>query len=59
MDAYNSGIKQRMRHMVWSSGCSSWYLVNGRNTQNWVGYMTEYGRRLRKPELAHYSVGRA
>src|SRR4029434_5164776 len=25
-DEYNAGIKRRMRHMAWSSGCTSWYL---------------------------------
>jgi cation diffusion facilitator CzcD-associated flavoprotein CzcO len=53
--AFNDELDERSRQLVYYGGCNSWYLTNGRNTQNWVGYMTEYGRRLREPELAHYA----
>ena len=54
--AFNEELKTRSAALVYGGGCNSWYLTNGRNTNNWVGYMTEYGRRLRKPLLEHYSL---
>ena len=54
---FNAELERRSRELAYLGGCNSWYLVDGRNTQNWVGYMSEYGRRLRKPQLAHYSLG--
>jgi len=56
---FNAELERRSRELAYLGGCNSWYLVKGRNTQNWVGYMSEYGRRLRKPRLAHYDVGSA
>jgi cation diffusion facilitator CzcD-associated flavoprotein CzcO len=53
---YNAELDRRSHELVYLGGCNSWYLTNGRNTQNWVGYMTEYGRRLREPQLAHYAL---
>ena len=53
---FNAEIERRSRQLAYLAGCNSWYLTNGRNTQNWVGYMTEYGRRLRKPDFAHYEA---
>lgn len=52
--AFHDEMEQRSRQLVYLGGCTSWYLTNGHNTQNWVGYMTEYGRRLRAPQLAHF-----
>ena len=57
--AFNEEMEQRSRELVYLDGCNSWYLVGGRNTQNWVGYMTEYGRRLREPRLQDYVLGPA
>jgi len=56
---FNAELERRSRELAYLGGCSSWYLVSGRNTQNWVGYMSEYGRRLRKPQFAHYGLGPA
>jgi len=56
---FNAELTRRSQELVYLGGCNSWYLVNGRNTQNWVGYMTEYGRRLRQPELSHYTLAGA
>ncbi len=53
---FNAELHQRSQKLVYGGGCNSWYLTNGRNTNNWVGYMTEYGRRLRKPRLEHYTL---
>jgi cation diffusion facilitator CzcD-associated flavoprotein CzcO len=54
--AFNDEVARRSGELVYLDGCNSWYLTGGRNTQNWVGYMTEYGRRVRRPELAHYTL---
>jgi cation diffusion facilitator CzcD-associated flavoprotein CzcO len=55
--AYNEELQQRNRGTTYESGCHSWYIgPDGRNTNNWVGYMTEYGRRLRTPNLDDYTL---
>jgi cation diffusion facilitator CzcD-associated flavoprotein CzcO len=57
--AYNAELERRSAGLVYLGGCNSWYLTDGRNTQNWVGYMTEYGWRLRRPDLSHYVLAPA
>jgi cation diffusion facilitator CzcD-associated flavoprotein CzcO len=54
--AFNEELERRNRQLVYQGGCHSWYLTNGRNTNNWVGYMTEYGRRLRHPRADAYRL---
>ncbi len=54
--AFKKELDERSSQLVYVGGCNSWYLTNGRNTNNWVGYMTEYGRRLREPSLEAYSL---
>ncbi len=42
-DAYNAGLQRRMKHMVWSTGCSSWYLSpDGENHSLHPGLASEY-----------------
>lgn len=53
---YSSELQARSRDLVYLAGCNSWYLTDGRNTNNWVGYMSEYGWRLRQPQLADYRL---
>lgn len=55
-DAFNAEVAARSGNLAYAGGCTSWYLVNGRNTNNWVGYMSEYGLRLRRPLLAHFRL---
>ena len=57
--AFNRELEERNKQLVYIGGCNSWYLTNGRNTNNWVGYMSEYGWRLRQPNAAHYSLAPA
>jgi hypothetical protein len=53
--AFNLMLQQRNKTSVYEAGCHSWYLTaDGRNTNTWVGYMSEYGRLTRRPNLAHY-----
>jgi cation diffusion facilitator CzcD-associated flavoprotein CzcO len=54
-DAYNAGIQSRMKHMVWSSGCSSWYLSpDGGNHSLYPGLASEYVARTRTFKPAEY-----
>jgi DNA-binding transcriptional LysR family regulator len=39
--AFNDEVAHRSRNLAYTGGCTSWYLVNGRNTNNWIGYMSE------------------
>jgi cation diffusion facilitator CzcD-associated flavoprotein CzcO len=58
-DSYNNGIQRRMRHMVWSSGCSSWYLTaDGENHALYPGFASEYCVRTRKFRPSEYEVER-
>lgn len=54
--AFNAEMANRSGNLAYAGGCSSWYLVNGRNTNNWVGYMSEYARRLRRPAMSHFRL---
>jgi cation diffusion facilitator CzcD-associated flavoprotein CzcO len=60
MDRYNRGIQRRMRHMVWSSGCHSWYLSpDGSNHALYPGFAAEYAVRARRFRRADYAIRRA
>jgi cation diffusion facilitator CzcD-associated flavoprotein CzcO len=53
--AYAAEMQQRSAGTTYSGDCQSWYkTADGRNTNNWVGSMTEFSRRLRMPVLADY-----
>jgi cation diffusion facilitator CzcD-associated flavoprotein CzcO len=59
-DRYNRGIARRMRHMVWGSGCQSWYLSeDGSNHALYPGFAAEYALRTRAFRLSDYRVERA
>jgi len=54
---YNAGLQRRMRHMVWSSGCHSWYLsADGRNRALYPGFAAEYALRTRRFDPADYEL---
>jgi cation diffusion facilitator CzcD-associated flavoprotein CzcO len=56
-DAYNRSIQGRMKHMVWSTGCSNWYLgANGENHSLFPGLATEYRMRMRTFKPSEYEV---
>ncbi|HZP11612.1 MAG TPA: NAD(P)/FAD-dependent oxidoreductase [Nevskiaceae bacterium] len=55
-NAFKRELDERSQSLAYVAGCHSWYLTNGRNTNNWVGYMTEYGRRLKRPQLDAYTL---
>jgi len=52
--AYNEWIDERMKDMIWTSVADSWYLRQGRVTNNWVGRTTEYIKRTRAVEPENY-----
>jgi cation diffusion facilitator CzcD-associated flavoprotein CzcO len=58
-DRYNRGIQRRMKHMVWTSGCHSWYLsADGSNHSLYPGLATEYVLRARRFKPAEYEIAR-
>ena len=58
-DRYNAGIQKRMKRMVWSSGCNSWYLsADGVNRSLYPGFAAEYALRTRKFKPSEYEIGR-
>jgi cation diffusion facilitator CzcD-associated flavoprotein CzcO len=58
-DAYNEGIQGRMKHMVWASGCNSWYLSDdGSNHALYPGFAAEYVARARRFKPSEYELAR-
>ncbi|MCX5738537.1 MAG: NAD(P)/FAD-dependent oxidoreductase [Proteobacteria bacterium] len=58
-DHYNAGIQGRMKHMVWSTGCHSWYLSNdGSNHSLYPGFAAEYALRARHFDPGDYEIAR-
>ncbi len=54
-ERWNAGIQGRMKHMVWSSGCKSWYLSeDGSNHSLYPGFATEYVLRTRRFDARDY-----
>jgi cation diffusion facilitator CzcD-associated flavoprotein CzcO len=54
-DDYNAGIQGRMKHMVWTSGCNSWYLSSdGSNHSLYPGFAAEYVLRARHWNASDY-----
>jgi cation diffusion facilitator CzcD-associated flavoprotein CzcO len=56
-ERYNARIQRRMKHMVWSSGCKSWYLsADGENHSLYPGFAAEYVLRARQFHASDYEV---
>lgn len=45
-DAFNREVSERSKGLSFTQIRNSWYLVNGRNVNNWVGSLGEYSERL-------------
>ena len=57
---YTDWLQSRNKDSVFEAGCHNWYITaDGRNTVNWIGYMTEYARRVRRLDTAHYRLAPA
>ena len=53
--AWREEIDRRNRGTIWvNGGCSSWYVHNGHNTNNWPGPWLEYHRRTRRINPGDY-----
>lgn len=53
--AFNEDIQEKLSHMVWSSGCHSWYHTeNGKNTTLWPGPTTTFRQRTRHIDPEDY-----
>ena len=58
-DRFNEGLQRRMKHMVWSSGCNSWYLSDdGSNHALYPGFAAEYIVRARVFKPSEYEIAR-
>jgi len=58
-DRYNAGIQRRMKRMVWTSGCKSWYLSpDGSNHSLYPGFAAEYVARSRTFKASDYEIAR-
>ena len=56
-DRYNATIQARMKYMVWSSGCNSWYLSDdGSNHALYPGLAVEYVLRSRRFKPREYRL---
>jgi Predicted flavoprotein involved in K+ transport len=54
---YNQRLQRRMPHMVWSSGCNSWYLSgDGQNRSLFPGLAAEYALRARRFRRRDYEI---
>ena len=57
--SYNEKLQARMKHMVWSSGCNSWYLSpDGSNHSLYPGHAAEYVLRARHFDERDYELAR-
>jgi cation diffusion facilitator CzcD-associated flavoprotein CzcO len=55
--AFVRQMRERSARSTYSGNCTSWYKnADGVNTNNWVGSMVEYRRRVRVPNLADYKM---
>jgi len=56
---YNERLQARMPHMVWSSGCNSWYLSpDGGNHALYPGFAAEYVARTWRFRPRDYEIAR-
>lgn len=54
---YNEGLQGRMKYMVWSTGCNSWYLSpDGSNHSLYPGFAAEYVLRARHFRERDYEI---
>jgi cation diffusion facilitator CzcD-associated flavoprotein CzcO len=53
-NGFNADLAEKTRRTVWSSGCTSWYLRDGRNISLWPGSTIRYWWRTRRLRDADY-----
>ena len=54
--AFETGVQEKLRHTVWSSGCQSWYAPEGHNATIWPHFTFQYWWRTRRLALDQYEV---
>ncbi len=52
-DEYNQALQSRLRNMAFSKIGDSWYMDNGKITNNWAGNTFEYKKLLREVKLSN------
>jgi cation diffusion facilitator CzcD-associated flavoprotein CzcO len=53
---FSARLQARLQRSVWSSGCQSWYLKDGRNGTIWPGFTFAYWWQTRRLRLADYQA---
>lgn len=53
---YNTELQARLNNMVFSKIEKSWYMDNGKITNNWAGSTWEYKRRLKNHDQSNYLI---
>jgi cation diffusion facilitator CzcD-associated flavoprotein CzcO len=57
VERFNSALDERMRHTVWTTGCSSWYLDDtGRNGALWPDWTFRFRRRAARFDASEYEL---
>jgi cation diffusion facilitator CzcD-associated flavoprotein CzcO len=56
---YNATLQARLTGMTFSKVQDSWYMDNGKITNNWAGTTYEYRRRTREVEWSDFNTGAA
>ncbi len=51
---YNENLQQALGKMVWSTGCGSWYVHDGKITTNWSGSTLAYRRLMKSVDFRDY-----
>jgi cation diffusion facilitator CzcD-associated flavoprotein CzcO len=57
MGRFNDALQNEIRQSVWAAGCRSWYKTDdGKVTNNWSGFTTEYWWRTREPDFTDFRM---
>lgn len=51
---YNETLQQALGKMVWSTGCGSWYVHDGKITTNWSGSTLAYRRLMKSVDFGDF-----
>lgn len=54
--AFNSDIREAMKHTVWVSGCRSWYLDKNGTPVTWPWSFERFKDDMREPDLAEFEL---
>lgn len=57
-DRYDARFRAASARTIWETGCTSWYTVDGRNTNNWPDTTVAYRRRTRRLDPRDVVVSR-